>query len=334
MTFKLPDEVMEHNNILLIGLGGGADVVNTMPLYAYLRAHGKTVTLGACHGRHMNHIQGGYPITRWSKWVDFNCVKDKSSDRVFEPSLSKQVYEIFPDENKGGHHIAFISRKGESEGVAHALDIIAEDTGSTLIIAIDGGGDCLYTDDHGKNSGVSHQGDDLVVEALAGVVRAKTMVGIVAIGIDTPPDWKDVLKAVKDRNGYIYKGNMLGLDKDVLVKAMKAMRACLRFSSKEKDKDESLTATTFFCSLAKYYKTINTLTSWCPYITPNRQHGYLRLLDARELEYVKATFKTTRQARGYYNPYKNSENGWDFLKDHKSNGEKTQKIKQIEVKKG
>lgn len=301
MTFELNDGLLDHDNYIVGGLGGGADVVNAVPLYAYLRSKGKNVTLVGAH-RYLN-VKGGEKFTKHSKWVTDKVEKafktDGGSGRVFEPRLYTSLKEHFDHEEP----LLMISRAGGPEGIAHALDALAIKKCATAIILIDGGGDALYTSSHGKNSYVSSDGDTLVIEALNQVIFAKAYVGIVAMGIDAPPDWPEVVKATNEISGYWGKYDLRSLPKDMKVQILQTMRYCLKFRKTETDRDESLTATTFWCAMNDYFKPINPLTKWCNNITPSPKHTFLRIFDADALSYIKVNFKTKIKNK-HSNPYK------------------------------
>lgn len=289
----VPAEIISHDNIIVGGLGGGADICNAFPVALYLLSLGKKVTMVGVNGSLPSCIKGGNYITNYSKAVPPGLSKEsKYGKRVFEHAAANAIAMHIPE---SGICVFYISREGGEEGVAHALDIIAEDTNSTAILLIDGGGDSLFCDSHNNKHSATHSSDSdtMVIDALCGVVRADAYVGIVSLGIDTPEDYDEVIKAMMKEDAYIGEADLRGLPPEVLSLALKSMRSSIRMNKDDTgERDVSLTATALYCSFMGMFKSINTLASWGNPIMVREDFTNITYFNAYDMARVKHGFKT------------------------------------------
>lgn len=131
--FSLPFEIDDYNNILLLGVGGGYDIITAMPIYFYLKKHNKNVILGSTNYVHLQSIYNGL-----GEEVEDGVLKmynnNPQNSAVMEAQLAAIISDPVYSFQKLG--VRGLTRALKKVRIIHAID---------LIIAVDGGIDSLIT---------------------------------------------------------------------------------------------------------------------------------------------------------------------------------------------
>lgn len=296
----IPEEILKHDRIIIGGCGGGADIINALPVWAYLKYIGKECHLVGIHGKYMHNIKGNRYLTRYSKWVKPSLKKDSVSDRLFEPRTLHFIKEYFGISEE----ILFISRNGGSEGISHAIDMLAVSKGATACILIDGGGDSLFCDSHNNVNSARHSsdGDSIAIEGLAHSYQVSGFVGVCSLGIDSPDDSEKVIKEVDKKGGFLGVFDYQLLEKDpslhgaIFVPMMKVFRSSILMNKADEGDNRfpSRTATGLYCAFNHKIAKINPLVSWDRCLQIQQSFTEYRFFDAEALNMTKKTFQTER----------------------------------------
>jgi len=171
--FNLPISVKDYSNILIVGVGGGYDVVTALPLYFKLKSMYKNVLLGSTNQVNnvlkKNNVPDLYP--------GVYAVKEETLEHedMVEAQLSEMLRDTVYSFNKNGVKL-----------LAKALNYVINENDIDLVIAVDGGVDALI------NGTEEHQGtpiEDLITLAALNRIQGVDKV-LCCVGMGSESDEK------------------------------------------------------------------------------------------------------------------------------------------------
>ena len=207
---------------LVLGVGGGGDILSTLPTYSYLRSLGlKSVLIGGVTWerivvdpkpgpRSLDEIVGVEKISSTVGLIDGKC---KTLDGVVLQAarlsgfLKKKI--ILIDLNKGV--------KGLVDGLLDAVKMLKID----LIVGIDGGGDILA---RGNESGLSSPLADSMMLSTLAQLNVPSIIGVFGFGSDgelKPREISERLSEVASIGGYLGAKGLTPEDVELLKAASK-----------------------------------------------------------------------------------------------------------------
>jgi len=207
---------------LIIGIGGGGDVLSTLPTMRYLELHKIEVLIGGITWERITVDPKPGPrsldeftnIKRISETVAFASHKTKTTDGIFpQPCrlsafLGKEVLLIDPSKGE----------KGLSRGLTIAINELKLD----IIIGLDGGGDVLAKgDEKGLQSPLA---DSLMLASLANVSKIPTVIGVFGFGSDGELNQQQILTRLSEiasKGGYLGARGLTPKDAMLMEKAVK-----------------------------------------------------------------------------------------------------------------
>lgn len=197
------EEVFDHDAALVFGIGGGGDVVGTIPTARLLEGHGVDTLLGGVAWerfvvdptpgpRGFDEIE---PLEPVSGTVALATGESRTSDGVeFAETRVARHY---------GESVALIGMDGGVKGVAAGLDRACDELGIDLLVGTDSGGDVLAA---GDEPGLRSPLVDAVM--LAALVEAEmdACLGVYGYGSDgelTPAELDDGVARAAARGGLL-----------------------------------------------------------------------------------------------------------------------------------
>lgn len=203
----------EYERVLLIGMGGGGDVVGTLPTYRFLESIKKDVYLGGLTWerlivdpkpgpRKTEEIINARRISKYA--VLANSETRTESGVTFSESLIS---------SKIGKEVILIDVSGGVEGTRESLEDVVCELDFDLVIGIDVGGDVLA---RGNEPGLrSPLADSLMLAALNSLKGADTLIGVFGYGSDGELSVRELNERFSEicrKGGYVWS---IGLDVEV-----------------------------------------------------------------------------------------------------------------------
>jgi len=131
--FNLPFDISQYQNILVLGVGGGFDVVSALPIYLSLLLDNKNVALGSTNHVHLKSFYEGLGKEVYQGVL---CIEPQESINgiVIESQLANRL-----------HTNIYSFKKLGVLPLRRAIRYICDQHAIDLIIAVDGGVDALMT---------------------------------------------------------------------------------------------------------------------------------------------------------------------------------------------
>jgi hypothetical protein len=176
--------IFEHKKrALIIGIGGGADVVSTLPIRRYLQT------------KNINSFIGGV-AWQWAWTVDpkpgprsineiINCQKISETvaivdSKTFIPRTRGEYPELIISKLYNTHLLLIDITKGV-KGIVYGLETAINYLGCDLFIGVDAGGDVLET---GKERGIRSPEADSAMLAAMTKLETPSLLAVVGLGLD------------------------------------------------------------------------------------------------------------------------------------------------------
>jgi hypothetical protein len=175
------EDAFEHERALVVGIGGGGDVVGTVPTARLLESHGVDTILGG---------------VAWERWVVDPTVGprpfaqvtniDRLNDAVALASADTRTDDgvAFAESRVAAHYdtrVALLDISGGPEGLRAGLDAACESLDADLVVGVDSGGDALAA---GDEPGLRSPLADAVALAALSDLETEAALGVFGYGSD------------------------------------------------------------------------------------------------------------------------------------------------------
>ncbi|KXB00453.1 hypothetical protein AKJ42_00770 [candidate division MSBL1 archaeon SCGC-AAA261C02] len=220
MTESLDDMAKKANKALVLGIGGGGDVVGTIPTSRYLRELDvKTIVGGLTWERYVNdpepgprkisELENAKPLSNTTALANAKT-QSKSGVRFTEAIIAEALGEetFLLDFNEG------------VQGAISGLNTAFEKLDIDLFVGIDVGGDVLA---RGDEEGLHSMLADSMNLAAMTKLKIPTILGVLGFGVDGELDLDTLLEntaRVASKGGYLGARGLTQKDLDVLDKVI------------------------------------------------------------------------------------------------------------------
>jgi hypothetical protein len=197
------EAAFDHDRALVFGIGGGGDVVGTVPTARLLESHGVETILGGVTWermpydpepgpRRLDELTGIEPIAP-------GVARATAETRTDEGAVLSEAHvaRLFDDE------VVLVDINDGVAGTAAALEAACEELGADLVVGTDSGGDALA---RGHEPGLRSPLADAVALSALESIEADACLGVFGYGSDgelTAPELDDAVGEVAADGGLL-----------------------------------------------------------------------------------------------------------------------------------